>query len=85
MKWMNDATRLANMSSQGHGGFAQVLDPEGQVLLNLYTGVWIVQEVLINKHLEEVCLLTDPVSKTTITSKDDNYTLNVLTVRQAKV
>ena len=31
---MNDATRLANMSFQGHGGFAQVLDPAGQVLLN---------------------------------------------------
>ena len=30
---MNDATRLANMSFQGHGGFAQVLDPAGQILV----------------------------------------------------
>jgi hypothetical protein len=28
----NDATRISNMSFQGHGGFAMVLDPEGQVL-----------------------------------------------------
>ena len=38
---MNDATRLANMP-QGHGGFAQVLDP-GQVPLTPYTGVWILK------------------------------------------
>ena len=35
---MNDATRLANMSFQGHGGFAQVLDP-GQIPLNSHTQV----------------------------------------------
>ena len=28
----NDAVRISNMSFQGHGGFAMVLDPEGQVL-----------------------------------------------------
>ena len=28
----NDATRISNMSFQGHGGFAMVLDPEGQIL-----------------------------------------------------
>ena len=27
----NDATRVSNMTFQGHGGFAMVLDPEGQV------------------------------------------------------
>lgn len=28
----NDATRVNNLSIQGHGGFAMVLDPEGQIL-----------------------------------------------------
>jgi len=28
----NDATRVNNLSMQGHGGFAMVLDPEGQIL-----------------------------------------------------
>jgi len=27
----NDATRISNLSLQGHGGFAMVLDPEGQI------------------------------------------------------
>ncbi len=27
----NDATRISNMTFQGHGGFAMVLDPEGQI------------------------------------------------------
>jgi hypothetical protein len=27
----NDATRVANITFQGHGGFAMVLDPEGQI------------------------------------------------------
>jgi len=29
---MNDATRLSNMTVQGHGGWMVVLDPEGQIL-----------------------------------------------------
>ena len=29
---MNDATRIQNMTVQGHGGFMAVLDPEGQIL-----------------------------------------------------
>ena len=29
---MNDATILRNTPMQGHGGFMQVLDPDGQVL-----------------------------------------------------
>ena len=28
----NDATRINNLTMQGHGGFAMVLDPEGQIL-----------------------------------------------------
>ena len=27
----NDATRISNLTMQGHGGFAMVLDPEGQI------------------------------------------------------
>ena len=55
---MNDATRLANMSFQGHGGFAQVLDPRTNSIKSP-THRCVDPEVLINKHLEEVCLLTD--------------------------
>ena len=29
---LNDATRISNMTVQGHGGFMTVLDPEGQIL-----------------------------------------------------
>ena len=29
---MNDATRISNVTVQGHGGFMVVLDPEGQIL-----------------------------------------------------
>ena len=29
---MNDATRISNMTIQGHGGFMCVLDPDGQIL-----------------------------------------------------
>ena len=32
---MNDANRIMNVSIQGHGGFAQVLDSEGQILIKL--------------------------------------------------
>ena len=28
---VNDATRISNISAQGHGGFMMVLDPEGQI------------------------------------------------------
>ena len=43
---------------QGHGGFMQVLDPDGQVLTKSPTHKQHHSvQVLINKHLEVECLL----------------------------
>ena len=78
---MNDATRLANMSFQGHGGFAQVLDPAGQVLIKSpYTQVCGSFSGSINKQAFRGGMYIDGFAgnlETKITSKDDNYTLNV--------
>ena len=78
---MNDATRLANMSFQGHGGFAQVLDPAGQVLIKSpYTQVCGSFSGSVNKQAFRGGMFIDGFSgnlETTITSKDDNFTLNV--------
>ena len=78
---MNDATRLANMSFQGHGGFAQVLDPAGQILIKSpYTQVCGSFSGSINKHAFRGGMYIDGFAgnlETVITSKDDNYTLNV--------
>jgi len=78
---MNDATRLANMSFQGHGGFAQVLDPAGQVLVKSpYTQVCGSFSGSVNKQAFRGGMYIDGFSgnlETKITSKDDNYTLNV--------
>ena len=78
---MNDATRLANMSFQGHGGFAQVLDPAGQVLIKSpYTQVCGSFSGSINKQAFRGGMYIDGFAgnlETVITSKDDNYTLNV--------
>ncbi len=78
---MNDATRLANMSFQGHGGFAQVLDPAGQVLIKSpYTQVCGSFSGSINKQAFRGGMFIDGFTgnlETVITSKDDNFTLNV--------
>jgi len=78
---MNDATRLANMSFQGHGGFAQVLDPAGQILIKSpYTQVCGSFSGSINKQAFRGGMYIDGFAgnlETVITSKDDNYTLNV--------
>ena len=78
---MNDATRLANMSFQGHGGFAQVLDPAGQVLIKSpYTQVCGSFSRSTNKQGFKGGMYIDGFAgnlETKITSKDDNYTLNV--------
>ena len=78
---MNDATRLANMSFQGHGGFAQVLDPAGQVLVKSpYTQVCGSFSGSVNKQAFRGGMYIDGFAgnlETKITSKDDNYTLNV--------
>ena len=78
---MNDATRLANMSFQGHGGFAQVLDPAGQILIKSpYTQVCGSFSGSINKQAFRGGMYIDGFAgnlETVITSKDNNYTLNV--------
>ena len=78
---MNDATRLANMSFQGHGGFAQVLDPSGQVLIKSpYTQVCGSFSGSVNKQAFRGGMFIDGFAgnlETVITSKDDNFTLNV--------
>ncbi len=78
---MNDATRLANMTFQGHGGFAQVLDPAGQILIKSpYTQVCGSFSGSVNKQSFRGGMFIDGFAgnlETTITSKDDNYTLNV--------
>ena len=78
---MNDATRLANMSFQGHGGFAQVLDPAGQILIKSpYTQVCGSFSGSVNKQAFRGGMYIDGFAgnlETTITSKDDNFTLNV--------
>ena len=78
---MNDATRLANMSFQGHGGFAQVLDPAGQILIKSpYTQVCGSFSGSLNKQAFRGGMFIDGFAgnlETTITSKDDNFTLNV--------
>ena len=78
---MNDATRLANMSFQGHGGFAQVLDPAGQVLIKSpYTQVCGSFSGSMNKQAFRGGMYIDGFAgnlETKIISKDDNYTLNV--------
>ena len=78
---MNDATRLANMSFQGHGGFAQVLDPAGQVLIKSpYTQVCGSFSRSTNKQGFKGGMYIDGFAgnlETKIISKDDNFTLNV--------
>ena len=78
---MNDATRLANMSFQGHGGFAQVLDPAGQILIKSpYTQVCGSFSGSVNEQAFRGGMFIDGFAgnlETTITSKDDNFTLNV--------
>ena len=78
---MNDATRLANMSFQGHGGFAQVLDPAGQILVKSpYTQVCGSFSRSTNKQGFKGGMYIDGFAgnlETKITGKTDNYTLQV--------
>ena len=56
---MGDATIIRNMTIQGHGGFAQVLDPEGQILTKspyIQTGASF-SRVENKNYSEVVCLL----------------------------
>ena len=78
---MNDATRLANMTFQGHGGFAQVLDPDGQILIKSpYMQVCGSFSQSINTQAFRGGMYIDAFSgnlEMQIDSKDDNFTLNV--------
>ena len=78
---MNDATRLANMTFQGHGGFAQVLDPDGQILIKSpYMQVCGSFSQSVNKQAFRGGMYIDAFSgnlEMSIDSKTDNFTLNV--------
>jgi hypothetical protein len=78
---MNDATRICNLTVQGHGGFMMVLDPEGQVLTKspyCQVGSSFTQSagrqafrggMLVDAFCANIPIIVD--------SKDDNFILNV--------
>ena len=78
---MNDSNRIMNTSMQGHGGFAQVLDPDGQILIKSpYVQVNSSFSRSENKQAFRGGMYIDNfVANLTMTvnSKDDAYTLNV--------
>ena len=78
---MNDATRLANMTFQGHGGFAQVLDPDGQILIKSpYMQVCGSFSQSLNEQAFRGGMYIDAFSgnlRMQIDSKDTDYILNV--------
>ena len=78
---MNDATRLANMTFQGHGGFAQVLDPDGQILIKSpYMQVCGSFSGSLNEQAFRGGMYIDAFSgnlRMQIDSKDTDFILNV--------
>jgi len=78
---MNDSNRIMNVTMQGHGGFAQVLDPDGQILIKSpYVQVCGSFSRSQNKQVFSGGMYIDNfVSNLTMTviSKDDPFTLNV--------
>ena len=78
---MNDATRLYQQTIQGQGGFALVLDPEGQILTKSpYAQVGTVFGKSTGRHSFTGSLLIDGFAgnqQFVIDTKTDNYTLNV--------
>jgi hypothetical protein len=78
---MNDSNRIMNTSMQGHGGFAQVLDPDGQILIKSpYVQVNSSFSRSANKQAFRGGMYIDNfVANLTMTvnTKDDAYTLNV--------
>ena len=78
---MNDATRLHQQTIQGAGGFALVLDPEGQILTKSpYAQVGSVFAKSINKQQFAGSLLIDGFAgnqQFELLSKTDNFNLNV--------
>ena len=78
---MNDATRLYQMTIQGAGGFALVLDPEGQILTKSpYAQVGTVFSKSTGRQSFAGSLLIDGFAgnqQFAPLSKVDNYTINV--------
>jgi hypothetical protein len=78
---MNDATRLYQQTIQGAGGFALVLDPEGQILTKSpYAQVGTVFAKSINKQIFTGSLFIDGFAgnqQFSLISKTDNFNLNV--------
>ena len=78
---MNDSNRIMNVTMQGHGGFAQVLDPDGQILIKSpYVQVCGTFSKSVNKQAFRGGMYIDAFTANTtmtVTSKDDPFTLNV--------
>ena len=78
---MNDSNRIMNVTHQGHGGFAQVLDPDGQILIKSpYVQVCGSFSKSVNKQAFRGGMYIDAFTSNltmTVNSKDDAYTLNV--------
>ena len=78
---MNDANRIMNVSIQGHGGFAQVLDSEGQILIKSpYVQVASSFSASANKKAFRGGMYIDAFVANlpaTVVSKTDAFTLNV--------
>ena len=78
---MNDANRIMNVSIQGHGGFAQVLDPEGQILIKSpYVQVASSFSASKNKKAFRGGMYIDAFVANlpaTVVSKTDAFTLNI--------
>ena len=78
---MGDATIIRNMTIQGHGGFAQVLDPEGQILTKspyIQTGASFSR--VENKKLFRGGMFVDGFvgnQEVTISNKVDAFTLDI--------
>ena len=78
---MNDSNRIMNVTMQGHGGFAQVLDPDGQILIKSpYVQVCGSFSRSQNKQVFAGGMYIDNFTSNltmTVVSKDDAFTLNV--------
>jgi hypothetical protein len=78
---MNDATRISNMTVQGHGGFMMVLDPDGQVLTKSpYCQVGSSFSQSLNRQVFRGGMFIDAFCANVpliVDSKDDAFTLNV--------
>jgi len=78
---MNDSNRIMNVTMQGHGGFAQVLDPDGQILIKSpYVQVCGSFSKSKNEQAFRGGMYIDAFTANltcTVLSKDDPFTLNV--------